>query len=892
MRFWPKDWFSWERKKNDLNDEIEAHLRIAVEERMERGESQDEAKAAAMREIGNSALVADVTRGKWGWQLVEHLVQDVRYALRQLIKSPGYAAALVATLTLGLGSVIAMLAIVDSVLVRPMTLPHPEKLVLVYAEGHGEAETGTTSSRYSLSFKETEEMRKSVGAFASIASYNTLIKPTRAADGTRIGLTVATTPQLFGLLGARAEMGRLTQASDAGAPVAVVNDAFWRERLHADPKAIGTGIAIAGKMETVIGVLPKGFSFPLGSNEPVAYVPVSLNAKGEDAIEIELNSGTVLARVKDGVSIQQARQQAEAFFANANPDAAAKHHVLRVLPYRDFVTGDVQKPLWALLGAVGVLLLIACANAANLQIGRAASRMEEMKIRSALGASFGRLTQQLLAESLLVSLAGAALGGGIAWIAIALVRKGYGDQFARFDELAVHPAAIAGGVLLAVAVGVAATLAPMFSVRRQTRAQGVGAGTRTTTRTGRLPGILVSLQVALTCVLLATCGLFARTFHALEEVKLGFDPRGITTMVLMPEDQHQNAEVSREIDARLLKRIEGLPGVEAVTMQSSLPFSSFDMSMNGTTDVKGRAWQQGDQAWYSLVSTDFVRTSGIRLVRGRGLAPQDETGSGLITVIVNEAFAQKYFAGRDPIGAWIKFHRDHGEKDTDIPFPQSMNIVGVVENELQGGDLGAPYQPMVYIDYLQLPKESFLSEIFSMSTQLAVRSSLDKGVLAKELRGAVKQEAPQMAEMSLGQMDEAIANSLSQRRLALRLASGFGAVALVLSAVGIYGVLAYAVTLRRKEIGVRMALGASRQRVTGFVMRQAGAMVLFGLVPGVAGAWAAGHAVRSFLFGVKSLDPATLAAVAGVLLVISVAAALVPALRAAMVNPIEALRFE
>ncbi|HEX8813415.1 MAG TPA: FtsX-like permease family protein, partial [Terracidiphilus sp.] len=406
------------------------------------------------------------------------------------------------------------------------------------------------------------------------------------------------------------------------------------------------------------------------------------------------------------------------------------------------------------------------------------------------------------------------------------------------------------------------------------------------------PGILVSLQVALTCVLLATCGLFARTFHALEQVKLGFDPRGVTTLTLMAENQHQNPETSREIETHLLKRFQTLPGVESVTMQSAIPFSSYDMSLDGTTDVQGRAWQQGDSALYSLVSTDFVRTSGIRLLRGRSLSAQDETGSGPIPVLVNEIFAQKYFAGRDPIGEWIKFHRYRGDKDEDLPFLQTMNIVGVVENELQGGNLGAPYQPMVYIDYLQLPKESFLAQVFSMSAQYAVRSNLAQSALANELRAAIKQEAPQMAEMSLAPMDEAIANSLNQRRLALRLSGGFGAVALALSALGIYGVLAYAVTLRRKEIGVRMALGASRQRVTGLVMRQAGAMVLFGLVPGIAGAWAAGYAVRSFLFGVKILDPATLAAVGAVLLAVSVAASSIPALRAAMVNPIEALRFE
>ena len=887
MKMWFGSWFSWERRKDDLREELETHVRLAVEERVERGESPEEARAAALREMGNPPLVADVTRAQWGWQWLERIAQDVRYALRQLAKSPGYTAALVATLTLGLGSVTAMLAIVDSVLIRPVALPHSGRLVLMYAESHRE-DRGT--SAYSLSYKQVEEMRRSVNAFSSLSAYNTFVRPLRAQDGVRVGIVVVATPDLFDVLGVHAQLGRLMNAGDRGAPVVVVNDEFWRDRLGADTKAIGASVEINGKTRTVIGVLPRGFSFLQAQGSPVICLPISLNEKGDD--EFEVGSGSVVARLRDGVSVQQARQEAQAFFTHANPEAVARHDVLRVLPYREFVTGDVQKPLWALLGAVGVLLLIACSNAANLQIGRAASRMAEMQIRSALGASFMRLAQQLLAESLIVSFAGAALGSGIAYAAVAVVRKAYSSQFARFDELAVHPAAILAGILLAVAVGAAATLAPMARVRRQTRDQGLRAGTRTATRGGRLPGILVSVQVALTCVLLATCGLFARTFHALEQVKLGFDPRGITTLTLMPENQHQAPEVSREIENRLLKRFETLPGVESVTMQSSIPFSSYDMSLDGTTDVQGRAWQQGDSASYSLVSMDFVRTSGIRLVRGRGLTAQDETGGGPIPVLVNEAFAQKYFAGRDPVGAWIKFHRDHGDKDEDIPFLQAMNVVGVVENELQGGNLGAPYQPMVYLDYLQLPKESFLGQVFSMSAQYAVRSNLARDVLANELRAAVRQEAPQMAEMSLAPMEEAIAGSLSQRRLALRLAGGFGAVALVLSALGIYGVLAYAVTLRRKEIGVRMALGASRQRVTGLVMRQAGAMVMLGLVPGVAGAWAAGYAVRSFLFGVKILDPATLAAVGAVLLTVSVVAAFVPALRAAMVNPIEALRFE
>jgi ABC-type antimicrobial peptide transport system permease subunit len=260
--------------------------------------------------------------------------------------------------------------------------------------------------------------------------------------------------------------------------------------------------------------------------------------------------------------------------------------------------------------------------------------------------------------------------------------------------------------------------------------------------------------------------------------------------------------------------------------------------------------------------------------------------------LVNETFAKMFLAGQEPVGATLKFHRDPGDKDEDLPFTQPMTVIGVVENEVQGGDLGAPYEPMVYLDYLALPKSSFLSAVFSMSAQYAVRSALPPATVAAELRTAVKQDAPTMVEMSLKPMEEGITESLGQRRLALRLVAGFAAVALILSVVGIYGVLAYSVALRRREIGIRMALGSPRQKAAGLIVRQAGKMVMFGLIPGIVGAWAAGHAVRSFLFGVKPLDAETLVATGALLMLVSAAAAFLPALRAAQVDPVETLRAE
>ena len=433
-----------------------------------------------------------------------------------------------------------------------------------------------------------------------------------------------------------------------------------------------------------------------------------------------------------------------------------------------------------------------------------------------------------------------------------------------------------------------ASVAPVLTIRRQTRPEPT---TARTTRKSRVPGILVALQIALTCVLLVTGGLFVRTLRALEDVKLGFDPRGVTTMVLMPEDLHKDPELSRQTDARLLERFGALPGVEAATMQTAIPFSSYNFQLNGRTEVNGRAYREGDTAFYSMVSSNFVHASGLHLLRGRAFLPQDD-GSAAMTAVVNEAFVKQYLAGRDPLGASVKFHRNPDETDADLPFTQPMTVVGVVENELQGGDLGAPYQPMVYLDYLQLPKSSLLAGVFSLEAEFALRSSLPQAVLDKELRAATKQIALDMTEMSLQPMEEGIARSLSDRRLALRLVAGFGGTALLLAAIGIYGVLAYWVEQRRKEIGIRMALGASRVGVTRLVVRQAGVMVLWGLAAGIAGAWPVGRAVKSFLFGVKALDGWTLAAASAVLLLVCAVAATVPAWRAARVEPMEALRTE
>lgn len=871
----------WDRRRTRLLEEFEEHIGLEAAENIAAGMSPEEAQRAAKKKFGNTLIAVEASCEVWGWGWLERVAQDVRYALRGLKAAPVYTVALVSTLALGLGCVTTMAAIVESILMRQVALPEAEQLVHVYT---ADGAAGMAASGHALSYTAIDALRRNARSFVGVVGYNTMVQPVRTASDTRVTPIVEVTADFFRVMGMEPRLGRLIEANDRDGLSVVVSDEFWRESMHADLYAVGKTINVAGKLRTVVGVLPAGVHIPLGTGGKLVYLPIAINAKGEDEFGIE--SAATIARLKSGVTRQQALADVESVFTHTPRKYGEKERHVAIRSYQKLVVGDMERPLLALLGGVIVLLLIACANAANLQIGRAANRMPEMSVRSALGASFGRLLQQMVTESVMVSLVGAALGALTAYAAISMVRRAYGGEFARFDELALHPTVLLVTAMIAVLVGVVATVAPMVSIYHGIHAR---SSAKNVTGSSRLPGLLVALQVALTCVLLVASGLFVRTLKSLEEVRLGFDPRDVTTMILMPVDRTQAPVRSRELEIELLHRFEALPGVESVTMQTEIPFSRYNMVINGSTEIEGRPYTKGDNAFYSLVSTNFTKTSGIRLLKGRGFAQSDESAGGIVA-LVNDAFVKRYLMGREVLGAQLSFHRNPGDKDDDLPFAQAMSVVGVVENEVQGGDLGAPYKPMVYLNNLQLPPESFFEELFNMAAQYAVRSNLAQDALSAELRAVLRKDAPGMAEMSLEPMSKGIEKSLGQRRLALRLVGGFGTVALVLSAVGIYGVLAYSVARKKREIGIRMALGSSRSRAAGLVVQRAGGMVALGLLVGLAAAWCAGYALRSYLYGVRPLDPVTMIAVALVLLAIAAAAAALPARRAAAVDPMEALR--
>ncbi|HEX5434462.1 MAG TPA: ABC transporter permease, partial [Candidatus Angelobacter sp.] len=486
----------WQKGGDQPPEEIETRVEAGTDQNVHAGMPPEHARREAKPKFGNIPPAATQSRRVWSAVWLENLLRDVRYAARSLSTVPGYTTTLACTLALGLGCVTAMLAIVQSVLLRPVNLPHPDRLVEIYTQNGSK---GFSAGLGAMSYASIEALRRGAHSFTGVSGYNTMVQPVVTAYGARVDLLMDVTSGFFQTLGVSAKFGRAIGPDNATAPVVVVSDNFWRERLNANPKAIGTAITIAGKQWTVIGILPAGFQAPGTTGAPVVFVPASVDSSGQD--EFKMQSATVIARLRSGVTMQQARDEVQSVLLHAAGTGEEKQKSLTMRSYQELITGDMQQPLWALLGAAMLLLLIACANAANLQIGRTASRMPEMTIRSALGAGLGRLVQQLVTENVLVSLFGAVLGTGLAFIAVAVARHAYAGKYPRFDELKIHPSVLCAVCMLAMTVGVIVSLAPALGVYRRTAGR---FASRSATRKSRLSGLLVATQVALTCVLLVT----------------------------------------------------------------------------------------------------------------------------------------------------------------------------------------------------------------------------------------------------------------------------------------------------------------------------------------------------------------------------------------------------
>ncbi|MGA2270056.1 MAG: ABC transporter permease [Bryobacteraceae bacterium] len=812
---------------------------------------------------------------------MESVLQDLRYAMRVLRRSPGFALIAVAALALGIGANTAIFSVVDTVILKPLPYREPAQLVQLWMRFTG---IGIPNDQNWVSAPEFMDLQRntSFSHLAAIAqqSYNVTI----GGSPERIDSAVVT-PSFFPLLGVQAQVGRVFQPEE-GQPgrerVVLLGDGYWRRQFGADPSVTGRKLIMGGQSYLIAGVLPRGFQYPA---EADVWTPLVFSA---DALS-ESNRGNhgllVIARIKSGLSFERARAEM----------AAVSHRIIEQhpgYPYRDFnfavimislleeQIGDIKTALWVLMAAVGLVLLIACANVANLLLVHASGREREVAVRQALGAGRWRLARQLLTESVILGCAGGLAGLALAYWAVRLLVGLSATNFPRVADSRVDLPVLGFTMLVSVATGILFGLAPAFHFTRQAAYEALKEGARGTSGKSahRLRGALIVAEVALSLMLLAGSGLLIRSFLRLQEVDTGFRPEGVLTMrVSLPPEKYSKPEQPRTFYRELLDRVRRLPGVDAAGGVTGLPLTGTGWS--GTTTIDTQAVPERDrtpEADQRPVLPGYFEAMGIALLRGRYFDQRDIETSAPVA-IVDETLARTYWPNQEPLGKRIK----QGGRQSQNPW---RTIVGVVRH-VRYRTLESPSRVEFYWPYAQSP-----FPVRSMS--LAIHAAYDPRMLANAVEREVQALDPDQPVYRVRTMRELMSESVARRRLSMLLLAVFAGVALLLASIGIYGVMSYTVAQRSHEVGIRMALGAGRADVVRLVLGQSLRLTLSGILAGLLGSWSLTRFLSTLLFDTGATDPLTFGAVALILAMVAVAASLIPAWRATVVDPMSALRQE
>jgi predicted permease len=825
------------------------------------------------------------------------LTYDLRFSLRQLRKTQGMALLAVLTLALGIGANTAIFTVIEDVILRPLPYRDADRLVFI---GPKTDKPGFNTTSW-LNFRDIHEQSR---LLENTAGYSEDVSVLETPDGAQSIAAPRVSTNLFSLLGARPLLGRTFNDAEglAGGPdVVILSEHLWKTAFHSDPHIVGRSAKFGGRLRTVVGVLPQSFHFPeqMGSFvEKGVWLP--LQPTSEMLTDRGYHFFMVIGKLRPRVSIAQAQRELDAIASHIPRKASESKLTFEAFPYQALLTGPVRPELYALFGALALVLLIACANVSNMLIARCLARQQEFAVRAALGAGRWRLIRQLLSEGMILSLLGGVLGIALAGLAVMAIKKLPDGTIPRADDLSIHWTIVLVLAVIAMIVTLLSSFLPALLVARANPHAAMQAASRATgTRnvSSKFRGSLVAGEVALSTLLLVGTGLLFRTLWNLEQARLGFDASRVTTFSAMPADSagfsamavsqdttHAPVSVAVLTYEPVLQIMRHLPGVESAALATSPPLSG--LGVGSSFDIVGRKIPDDEKpsANVSAISGQYAQTMGTPVVRGRMIQDDDAAGAPFVAVI-NQTLAQKYFGGQDPLGKQISL----GGVDTGMVKP--FTIVGVLGDQVDS-KVGAEPQPLILIPDGQVPTTSlFYQALLKTVVNFVVKTRGDIPV-ETVMRTIFHKNAPGFALDDFQTMQDVVDKSTFSQRLMLYLIGSFAGLAIAMVITGLYGVLSQLVNYRRREIGVRMALGATRAGVATMILRQGSILIGVGLVIGLVLAVLSGRLLMGFLFEVQPLDAWTYVAVVIVLASIGLVSSLIPARNAASVQPMQALREE
>ena len=863
------------RAEGELEEELRAHIEQRTEDLVRGGMTPAEAARRARIEFGGGEKYKEECREAMGTRFFDALIQDVRFGLRTLRKSPGFTLIAVLTLALGVGATTAIFSVVYGIVFRPLPYGNPERLVAIGTQSSNEPDNEEPSS-----LPDVKDWQAQNTVLEKIAAYGYNrydLSEEQGGESTRAAMV---TPEFFPMLGVQPLLGRELGPEDDRSRVAVLSYRLWQQAFHGDRNAIGKNLRLQDRDFEVIGVMPASFRLPtpdvsLWLSFADIYATSGKPGVGDWLTDRLMRGYRVIGRLKDGVSVAQAQVQMnaiEARLAQTFP-RADKGFWVQLVPLRAQVVGQVQNALLLFLGAVGFVLLIACVNVGNLLLAKATSRQREMAVRQALGGSAGRLIRQVLTESALLGLLGAGLGALLAFWMVQAFLQLVPQTIPRLQDVRVDSTALVFALGVSLAASLLFGLAPALRVRRVELNDALREGGRGTAGDARggMRGLLVSGEIAAATILVVGAALMLQSFVRLSLLKPGFSPDHLLTAdVGASLDRYTQPSQQAAFFNEVLEKIRALPGVRSAGACTSMPpeivQEADPFTIAGLTPADT---DKSPVAWYLPTTPGFLETLGLPLLAGREFSGSDDDKAPAVAII-NEKVRKEYFERRDPLGQKITFR---GAERT---------IVGVVADTTYSG-LGAPADFQIYVPYAQGTFPGL---------HLAIRTGGEPLSLAQSVRAAVREVDPQARATRFSTVENLLAQSIVQPRFYAWLLGAFGFGALALSAIGIFGVMSYSVSQRTREIGMRMAVGAERSDVLRLVVGDGLKLTAGGVVIGIAGALALTRFLSSMLYGVRPSDAATFAAVSLLLTAVALAACYFPARRAMRVDPMVALRHE